>query len=535
MTAIPPHTPNSTPDPTTTPAPGQPPRRVVMDRRTRVLRGGGVVRVLGGDPVTLITPAPAVERLLDGGRTISTGTPAGAALARALTDRGMAHPDVVPANPAATGSDTANNTGTGTGPGRPRSLAGVTVVVPVRDDAAGVAALTNALAAELDRGLELVVVDDASVVPLTPEGLTPTCVTPGPPRARPTRVLRHEQSLGPAAARNAGTAAAVAAGAEVVVYLDADVIPTPGWLDPLLAHLDAPDVAAVAPRIVAAEPGRFWVRGYETASSALDMGHDAARVRPRTRVAYVPSAALAVRPDRLPDPPPGAGRGPFDERMHVAEDVDLCWRTDAAGGRVRYEPAARVAHRHRTSVRPLMTRRAYYGRGAAPLADRHGADVAPAVVAPWSIAVAAGVWSGTRYGLVVAAVAAGRAWWRTRALTGDHRAAAMLVGQGSGASIRRLPEALLRPYWPITAAVLATTARSRSRPARALRRRIAAAALVEGLWHWWSVREPGRLPVDEPLGHVILHRLDDLAYGAGVWRSAWAARAPDALRPELRR
>jgi len=221
--------------------------------------------------------------------------------------------------------------------------------------------------------------------------------------------------------------------------------------------------------------------------------------------------------------------------MHVAEDVDLCWRTDRAGGRIRYEPASRVAHRHRTAVVPLLTRRAFYGTGAAPLADRHGAAVAPAVAAPWSLAVAAGVWSGTPLGLAVAVAAAARAWSRTRALTGDGRAAAELVRRGVGASIRQLPEALLRPYWPATAAVLVATAPSGSRPARALRRRVAAAALAEGVWHWWSARDPGRLPVDDPLGHVVLHRLDDLAYGVGVWRSAWAARSVAALRPEFRR
>ena len=321
----------------------------------------------------------------------------------------------------------------------------------------------------------------------------------------------------------------------MVVYLDADVIPLPGWLDVLLARLDDPRVAAVAPRIVAAEPGRFWVRGYETARSALDMGPEPARVRPRTRVAYVPSAALAVRPDRLPPPPEGGGIGPFDERMHVAEDVDLCWRTDAAGIHLRYEPAARVAHRHRTSLGAVVARRAFYGRGAAPLADRHGAAVAPAVAAPWSLAVAIGVWSATPVGSLVAAGAIGRAWWRTRGLTGDGRAAAGLVARGAGASVRQLPQALLRPYWPVTAAALAATAMSRSRVARGLRHRLLAAAVAEGLWHWWTAREPGRLPIDEPLGHVLLHRLDDLAYGVGVWRSAWAARSLDALRPDVTR
>ena len=328
-----------------------PPARVVLDRRTRVLRRGGVVRVLGGDPVTLVTPTPSVAGLLRG-QVLTCDTPAAAALARALTDRGMAHPDATrpdPAHPA-------------------RALGEVAVVIPVRDDLAGLAALVHALAPDLAGGARLVVVDDGSAVPLA--------VPPSPAGER-TVILRHETSRGPAAARNAGTAAAVAAGARVVVYLDADVIPLPGWLGPLLAHLDDQLVAAVAPRIVAAEPGRFWVRGYETARSALDMGPGPARVRPRTRVAYVPSAALAVSPHRLPPVPDGAGQGPFDERMHVAEDVDLCWRTDRAGGRIRYEPASRVAHRHRTAVVPLLTRRAFYGTGAAPLADRQGAAVAP--------------------------------------------------------------------------------------------------------------------------------------------------------------
>jgi hypothetical protein len=252
-------------------------------------------------------------------------------------------------------------------------------------------------------------------------------------------------------------------------------------------------------------------------------------------VAYVPSAALAVRPDRLPPPPEGGGIGPFDERMRVAEDVDLCWRTDAAGSHLRYEPAARVAHRHRTSLGAVVARRAFYGRGAAPLADRHGAAVAPAVAAPWSLAVAIGVWSATPVGSLVAAGAIGRAWWRTRGLTGDGRAAAGLVTRGAGASVRQLPQALLRPYWPVTAAALAATARSRSHAARGLRQRLLAAAVAEGLWHWWTAREPGRLPIDEPLGHVLLHRLDDLAYGVGVWRSAWAARSLDALRPDVTR
>src|SRR5699024_6064064 len=76
--------------------PAPPPVR--LDRRTSILRRGAVVRILGGDPVTLVTPSPEAAALLDGGhgrtRVVGTDSPAGAALARALTDRGMAHPEV---------------------------------------------------------------------------------------------------------------------------------------------------------------------------------------------------------------------------------------------------------------------------------------------------------------------------------------------------------------------------------------------------------------------------------------------------------
>ena len=511
------------------------PLRVRLDRRTTILRRGGRVRILGGDPVTLVTPSASAAALLGKSGEVDTSTPAGVAFARALTDRGMAHPqvDAVGGGGDDDGGDdaasTAGGASTAAAAGPARALDSVAVVVPVRDDADGVAALVRAVRPERSRGMGVVVVDDGSAAPLTPVRVDPTSTATTPV------VIRHVRARGPAAARNAGTAAAVARGAQVVVYLDADVLPRPGWLDPLLDHLDDPQLAAVAPRVVAAEPGRFWVRGYETARSALDMGVEPALVRPRTRVPYVPSAALAVRPDRLPTPPPGGGAGPFDERLHVAEDVDLCWRVVAAGGRIRFEPAAHVAHRHRTTLGPLLSRRAYYGRGAAPLAERHGPAVAPAVASPWSLAVALGVWSATPLGVGVAVVAAGRAWWRTRALTGDGRAAAQLIARGSGASVRQLPEALLRPYWPVTAAIVLVTAPSGAAWVRALRRRLLVAAVADGVWHWWSVREPGRLPVDEPIGHIVLRRLDDAAYGVGVWRSAWAAGSTGALQPEFRR
>ena len=142
-------------------------------------------------------------------------------------------------------------------------------------------------------------------------------------------MLRHPTARGPAAARNAGLAAATT---PLVAFLDSDVVPEPGWLAPLLARLADPAVGLVAPRIVALPPITGWLGRYEAVRSSLDLGPDPALVVPRSRVAYVPSAAMLVRRAAV-----GAG---FDAGMHVAEDVDLVLRLHAAGWRLRYEPAA---------------------------------------------------------------------------------------------------------------------------------------------------------------------------------------------------
>ena len=125
-------------------------------------------------------------------------------------------------------------------------------------------------------------------------------------------------------------------------------MPLPGWLGRLRRHLDDPAVGLVgSPRARRrARPDDSWLCRYEAARSSLDLGATPGPVQPLGRVAYLPSAALLARGSGLG---PGAG---FDERMHVAEDVDLVWRLHAAGWRVRYEPAAAVRHDHRTSCCP---------------------------------------------------------------------------------------------------------------------------------------------------------------------------------------
>ncbi|GEL17038.1 mycofactocin biosynthesis glycosyltransferase MftF [Pseudonocardia asaccharolytica] len=458
--------------------------RVTLERRTRVLDGGAAL--LGGAPPRLVHLAPKARDLLACRDALTVTDPTSAALARRLLDIGMAHPANRPDGPRLPAPGPAD----------------VTVVVPVKDRTDGLARLLAALPS----GPGVIVVDDGSADPAAVAAVA---------QAVGARLLRHTRPRGPAAARNAGLAAAAT---DIVAFLDSDVVPQPGWLEPLLAAFADPAVGLVAPRIVALGPVRTWLGRYEAVRSSLDMGLKPAAVVPRSRVAYVPSAAILVR--RI-----AAGLG-FDERMHVAEDVDLVLRMHAAGWRLRYEPAAGVAHDHRATFGAWLRRKAFYGTGAAPLALRHPGAVPPMVLSPWSAAVctllACQRGRATALAAVIMGVAAERLSRKLFRLTHPRRCAAWLTGLGLAGAVGQAGSALTRHFWP--AALFACLFSARAR------RAVAAAALAEGVADWWRHRDHAPARPGLP-GYLLAHRLDDLAYGAGLWWGAWRHRTTAPLRP----
>jgi mycofactocin glycosyltransferase len=273
-----------------------------------------------------------------------------------------------------------------------------------------------------------------------------------------------------------------------------------------------------AARIVALPPITGWLGRYEAVRSSLDLGPDPALVVPRSRVAYVPSAALVVR--RI-----AAGVG-FDERLHVAEDVDLVLRMHAAGWRLRYAPAARVAHDHRTAFGAWWLRKAYYGTGAAPLALRHRGAVPPMVLSPTSAAIVALLLTRRPAAgppaLLVGAVAALRLAGKLR-VRHPRRTAARLVALGSLGALSQAADAVDRHYWPLSLAAAVLS--------RRVRRTVMMIALAEGIVDWWRHRDRDPRVRLDPITHLAAHRLDDLAYGAGLWWGAWRHRSWEPLRP----
>lgn len=459
----------------------------------KVCDDGGTL--LGTSTGRLLYLRPQAAAAVDSG-SVTVRDAVTATTARALLDRELAHPwwpqDAVPA-------------GSATSP----SITEVTVVVPVKDRPAALDRLLSALRGQYGAALPVVVVDDGSA----DDGCAQVA------RLHGAEVVRLPVNRGPAVARNLGFAGARTA---YVAFLDSDVVPEPGCLPTVLRHFADPAVGLVAPRVLGLEeppgtPRASWLRRYEAVRSSLDLGPAPALVRPGGRVAYVPSAALVVRGS--------AWGGGFEESMHVGEDVDFVWRMGDSGWRVRYEPAAQVRHEHRTDVSQWLRRKAFYGTSADRLAERHGTDVAPMVLTPWTLVLTGALLAQRRWSVPVAALAYGAATVQvSRRLTRSQRplsTAAAMTATGAVAALWQTSAALTRHYWPVAAAAAVVSPRAR--------RALLVTAVVDGVLDWRRTR-----PDLDPARYVVARRLDDLAYGTGVWAGALQGRSLRALRPALR-
>lgn len=428
--------------------------------------------LVGGSPARVVRLSDRARTLFDGDRLVVDG-PASARLARRLLDGNLAHPGIdaveIPA------SD-------------------LTVVIPVRDRAAQLDRCLAALAP-----LRVIVVDDASV---DPQSVAVVAERHG------ADLVPLTHNLGPAGARNAGLAKV---GTPLVAFVDSDVVVEAQALLDLARHCADPQVALVAPRVVGRpqRPRPRWFERYDAAASSLDLGRTGYQVRPGGAVAWLPAACLVGRTELLGDG--------FHAGMRVGEDVDLVWRLEAAGATVRYDPSVVAHHDVRSTVRSWLGRKFVYGSGGADLAEQHGDKLAPASLS-WPMAIGAAAvlqrrwWSAP----IAAAAVATSAWGLRTRLPVEHgrtTVAARLSVRGLGWAVRQEAGLLLRHWWPL-AAVGAVGSRS-------VRRALLTAVAVD--LAMFLRERPGL----DPLTVGAARRLDDLAYGSGLW---WGAIRRRSLR-----
>lgn len=440
--------------------------------------------LVGGSPLRILRLSDDGARVVDdlvSGQRVGSDM-AHQRLARRLLDTGLAHP----------------------APGSSPDLT-MAIVIPVHDHADDLRALLDALDQDTVRA-EVVVVDDGSLV----AGEVDDAV------AGRARILRHQRARGPAAARNTGWRAT---DADLVVFVDADVLPTRGWLDALTAHFTDPAVGATAPRVQGRRASESLLDRYEEHRSPLDLGPLPARVAPGSRVSYVPTATIAYRRSVLD------ACGGFDESLRVGEDVDLVWRVVSAGHTVRYEPLAVVSHRNRSSWPELVRQRVTYGTSAAALDRRHPGAVAPVALNAWSLVAWAfpvlGGWRGAVAGAATGAATTVALVPKLRNRVDDPTGEALrLGGLGNLWAGRWLAHATVRVWLPI--AILASVRSRRVRRATLL------AATVPALLEWREVR-----PDVDPIRWVAATAVDDVSYCAGVWWGCRTQRSWRSLRPRL--
>ena len=212
------------------------------------------------------------------------------------------------------------------------------MVIPAYEAAATLPACLAALRAQTFPAahLEVIVVDDGS-----------HDATAAVAAAGGARVVR-QANRGPAAARNAGVAVA---GGDVVLFTDADCVPTPGWVAQMLAPFADPAVAGVKGAY------RTRQRGLVARFVQVEFADRYRRQARGPTIDFVDSYAAAFRRAVFLD------AGGFDERFPEAnnEDVELSYRLAAAGARLVFAPGAIVYHTHPATLRRYL--RVKFGRG----------------------------------------------------------------------------------------------------------------------------------------------------------------------------
>ncbi|UKA55229.1 mycofactocin biosynthesis glycosyltransferase MftF [Arthrobacter sp. FW305-BF8] len=454
---------------------------VRLNRRTRFAGAGR--ELIGGSPTRVLYLSEAASKMIEGRTAVVTSTGTGLLVDR-LLQAAMADPVLESLTEVDTDS--------------------VTVVVPVFGRPHALARLLKSIG----QAYRVIVVDDCSPDPAAISAVV---------HEHAAELVCLPRNAGPAQARNEGLRRVTT---PYVAFADSDVVVAPNTISLLLKHFNDQRVALVGPRIYGLDNGigMNWIERYEEARSSLDLGKHPAPVRPRSPVSWLPGAFLVGRVDALGDG--------FRDGSRVGEDVDLVWRLAQEGWRVRFEPEARVWHEHRQSLGEWLSRKAFYGTSAHPLSLQHPEAVAPAVFAPWSAAVMAVLLCQRSWSLPVAGViCAGAAWRISRKLSRSsrpNRIAISLTLRAVMGSLTQVMALLVRHWWPVAVGGSLVSGR--------LRRALVLSCVADAAWEYCRTR-----PQLDPLRFALARRIDDLAYGTGVWLGAVKGRSARCLLPDIRR
>ena len=161
----------------------------------------------------------------------------------------------------------------------------------------------------------------------------------------PTLRVVREPRLGLSCARNRALAEV---STDIVVFLDDDAVPRPGWLGALLGAYGAEAVACAGGPIVSqffSPPPPWLTRQFHPVLSAYNLGPHARRLRDCPSWEYPFGANISYRVSTARALGGFSTRFGLRGRQQLAhEETDLCLRIDRAGGEIHYVPGAAVDH-----------------------------------------------------------------------------------------------------------------------------------------------------------------------------------------------
>lgn len=235
----------------------------------------------------------------------------------------------------------------------------ITVVIPTRDGATMLPDQLDAAAHDSEAAdIEVVISDNGS------QDRTVTVARAYSGLFGSLRVVDSSTVAGVGHARNVG---AQAAGADRVVFIDADDEIRPGFIRAIRAALDTADAAAGLP-----VTGRLGPIDPDGPISTSPL-----RRAPFGTLEYGVGCALGVRTATL------LRLGGFDESFTEGhEEVEFCWRLQLSGGTIVGVPDAVVDYRQRPAPRSSFRQMRRYARSAEHLRSRyvHSLSLPPTTV-----------------------------------------------------------------------------------------------------------------------------------------------------------
>jgi cellulose synthase/poly-beta-1,6-N-acetylglucosamine synthase-like glycosyltransferase len=211
----------------------------------------------------------------------------------------------------------------------------VSIVIPAKNAAKTIAKCVQAVLGQKDfsEPYEVIVVDDGS------EDITAAIAN-----GYGVRVIRLEESMGPAAARNAGVA--VARG-KILVFTDSDCAPENNWLVEMIKPFDDPAVVGVRGAYRSHQSG--WVPRFVQQEYAfkymLTAGLDS--------IDFIDTYSAAYRRQVFLE------HGGFEKAFPVpcVEDQEFSFRLARKGYRMVFAPDAIVYHQHDKNIGEYVKRK----------------------------------------------------------------------------------------------------------------------------------------------------------------------------------